>query len=454
MNTKLISRRDVLRTGALGAGAAVLAACAPAALSPSPSTSGTSASAAPPSGGPGSSTPPTGYAPPDPNTTAKLTVLTYGNANDQSRVAGANIRFKQRFPNVTIDTIFNPIKTWGEYNAKILALVAAGQVPDVITVAIEGSRRVVKDDLMHPLDDYLAKDPSAADLTRDVHPTLFNALKVNDKTYLAPFDWNNMVIFYNTKIFTDMGVPFPQAGWTWDDFLDAAKKTTTAAHFGFGLPYFNFGMTPWWITNGTYEVTGDWQHSNLNDPKMAEAATFIRDLVTLHKVSPAPAGVDIYNLFPANKLAMIGGGGWPIGGLKAAGNKNYDVVEWPKKAASGTVIGVGGYGISKATTQKDLGWELVKEYTSAATIAETLAGGGMPVRRSIIEGPVFLAEPKNAGLFEKSLDTAKPVAAPWFFNDLERLVLRAMDEILSGAKTPQQALLDAHNELETVIAAG
>ena len=450
---KLLSRRDVLKTGALGAaGAAVLAACGPAATSTAPSATAPAASA-PPS--PGDSAPPAGYVAPGVDATGTLTVLTYGNENDQSRVTGANIRFNQRYPNVKIETIFNPIRAWGEYNAKILSLVASGTVPDVITTAIEGSRLVVKNDLLLPIDDYLSNDAAAgADIAADIHPTLQDALRVDGKTYLVPFDWNNMVIFYNTKIFSDMGVAAPSPDWTWDDFLTTAKAVTTPDHFGFGLPYFNFGMTPWWITNGTYEVTDDWQHSNLDDPKMADAATFIRDLVTVHKVSPAPAGVDIYNLFPANKLAMIGGGGWPIGGLKAAGNKDYDVVPWPKNAASGTVIGVGGYGIAKASTQADLAWELVKEYTSAATVAETLAGGGMPTRRSILEGPVFLSEPANAELFLDSLDTAKPVGSPWFFNDLERVVLAAMDQILAGTKSPEDALAAAHTELEGIIAAG
>jgi len=40
----------------------------------------------------------------------------------------------------------------------------------------------------------------------------------------------------------------PKADWTWDDFLAAAKALTTGEGdkkvWGFGIPYFNFGLTP------------------------------------------------------------------------------------------------------------------------------------------------------------------------------------------------------------------
>ena len=181
-----------------------------------------------------------------------------------------------------------------------------------------------------------------------------------------------MVIFYNTKMFKDAKIDPPKADWTWDDFLATAKKLTTGSGadqvYGFGIPFFNFGLHPWWFTNGTSLLNADWSESNLADPKMLEAVQFVHDLVHVHKVSPAVEGTDTANLFTAGKLAMSGWGHWPIQGFIANNFSDFDVQYWPRKRAATSVFGVGGWGISKESKNKDLAWELIKELTSKETI--------------------------------------------------------------------------------------
>ena len=119
-------------------------------------------------------------------------------------------------------------------------------------------------------------------MTDDVHPALIKPFNIDGKTWYIPHSWNNMVIYYNTKMFADKKIDPPKADWTWDDFLETAKKMTSGEGdkkvFGFGIPYFNFGLTPWLLTNSTYQLSDDWTKSNLNDPKVIEAVTFVHDL--------------------------------------------------------------------------------------------------------------------------------------------------------------------------------
>ena len=318
-------------------------------------------------------------------------------------------------------------------------------------------RLLVSKDLLLPVDDLLNADPAGKDLLGDIDSHLTDPMKVGGKFYVVPDSWNNMVIHYNTKLFEQAKIDPPKADWTWDDFLATAKKLTQGEGdskvWGFGIPYFNFGMTPWWLTNSTYQLNDDWTQSNLNDPKMLEAVTFVHDLVHVHKVSPDIKGTDNGALFPAGRMAMSGWGHWPIQGFLKANFKDFAVQYWPRKTASTTVIGIGGFGIYKGSQNKEAAWEVIKELVSRETLqASADAGVAIPARRSVAESKSFLAFPPNSEIFYGCLKDAKPVASPANFNELETIFMRHMDEIMTNAATPEAGLKAAHDELSAAMA--
>ena len=65
-----------------------------------------------------------------------------------------------------------------------------------------------------------------------------------------------------------------------------AKAATSNSVSRFRI--FNFGLTPWWHTNGTSTtLTPDWSQSNLDDPLMLESVKFVHSLVHEHGVAPS-----------------------------------------------------------------------------------------------------------------------------------------------------------------------
>lgn len=434
-----IRRRDFLRLAGLTSASAALAACAPVApAAPKPAEG-------PSKGGLGA------------DAKATVSIFNFGGENDKKIYNEAYVRFNKRFPNVTINDNFTPVTTWSEYSNKITTQIAGGKAPDVIHIAIEGMRLLVSKDLLLPVDDLLNADPAGKDLLGDIDPHLTDPMKVGGKFYVVPDSWNNMVIHYNTKLFEQAKIDPPKADWTWDDFLATAKKLTQGEGdskvWGFGIPYFNFGMTPWWLTNSTYQLNADWTQSNLNDPKMLEAVTFVHDLVHVHKVSPDIKGTDNGALFPAGRMAMSGWGHWPIQGFLKANFKDFAVQYWPRKTASTTVIGIGGFGIYKGSQNKEAAWEVIKELVSRETLqASADAGVAIPARRSVAESKSFLAFPPNSEIFYGCLKDAKPVASPANFNELETIFMRHMDEIMTNAATPEAGLKAAHDELSAAMA--
>jgi multiple sugar transport system substrate-binding protein len=395
-----------------------------------------------------------GYTAPPTDITATLTISNWGDPADQAVYKSVAERFKKKYPNVTVNDNFTPITTWTEYVNKLVAQQAAGDSPDIINIAIEGVRLGVSKDMFAPLNDYLANDPAGAEIAGDVDPTLLKSLAVDGNQFLMPGTWQQMVIYYNTKMFADAGIT-PNPDWTWDEFKADAQKLTTGSGgskvYGFGIPNFNFGLTPWLYTNGTSQLNEDWTASNLTDPKVAESYQFVADLVK-DGVAPAPKGADPYQLFPAGKIAMTGAGHWVVNGFKTAGFEDYDILPWPKKTDSSTVFGTSGFGISPTSENKDLAWEYIKELSGAETQAEwAKLGSGNPASKTAASSPEFLAMPKNSQLYYSVLATAKPVAAPTVFNVLDPAVTRAMEEIYAGTPA-SDALAKADQEVTQAFA--
>jgi ABC-type glycerol-3-phosphate transport system substrate-binding protein len=87
------------------------------------------------------------------------------------------------------------------------------------------------------LNELAENDPAAKESLSDTDPALVKSVTVDDKFYLLPVAWNNMMIYYNTRVFEEAGIPRPSNDWTWEDFLEVAKKLTSGSgpkkRFGF-----------------------------------------------------------------------------------------------------------------------------------------------------------------------------------------------------------------------------
>jgi multiple sugar transport system substrate-binding protein len=377
------------------------------------------------------------YAAPAKDITATISVSNWGDPGDKAVYDGVAERFKEKYPNVTVNNNFTPITTWTEYVNKLVTQAAAGQAPDVINIATEGVQLGLDNELFAPMDGFLKNDPEAKTLQDSIDPKLLDGFRKDGSTYLMPNTFNTMVIYYNTKMFAAAGIERPSDDWTWDDFLEISKKLTTGSGankvYGFAMPYYSFGITPWLYSNGTSMMSEDLKTAQLTDPKVQKTVEWVRDLATKYGVSPQPKGSDPYQLFPAGKAAMTGAGHFVTGGFAKAGFSDYDILPWPKGTTKSTVFGAGAFAISKTSKNQELSWEFIKMLTDQQTQKKWAdAGSAVPSTKTAASSPEFLSSPKHASEFYNSLSYAKPVAAPGAYNVLDPAFMRAMDEIMSG----------------------
>jgi ABC-type glycerol-3-phosphate transport system substrate-binding protein len=143
---------------------------------------------------------------------------------------------------------------------------------------------------------------------------------------------------------------------------------------------------------------------------------------------------------------MMTSGIWHTPKFLGAKDLEWDVTTFPKgpKGQKGWSSGGSGYGLVKTSKNKDLAWEVIKEITSAQTLAK-LATTGMiqPALIKVAESEAFLKAPgaahKSVLLKMPQHSTYAPFLPNW--NEIYYGVLTPeFDRFWNGDKEPKDVL--------------
>jgi multiple sugar transport system substrate-binding protein len=367
-------------------------------------------------------------------------------------------RAKERLPGIDLTVTQTGMPGgWSGYADQVITQIAGGEQLDVIMIAVEGIPLLGSKNILLPLGPYIDSDSEAQAIVDDTHPLLLSMLAWDGKQLELPFSWNNMVMYYNTKIFADKGVDPPAEDWTWDDFLATCLKIADVkgteddlyaySFWGAGM----FGMCAWYFVNDTSPLTDDWVDSNMLDPKVEETLQFLADLILKHKVAPNPTGWDETGQFHGGHLAMRTCGRWCIASSLSEGFVDYDLQYQPYNSGPfRTVAGTDGWGVATMSKNPNEAWEVVKLLSGTEASLDMVAlGGNIPTLRSVAMMDEFKSVgPANTAIFYESLDYGKTVVAPPNFNIIEPILDRNYATIWNGEKTVKEAVQIAHEELQ------
>jgi len=399
------------------------------------------------------------YAAPPPDTRATLNVFRPATDADISIMNNVSQRFARRYPNVEIKVQYVNTNPWGEYINQYMNAIGSREPADIVAMATEGVSTLVSRNLLRDLSPFMTSDPAAAELLGDVEPNLLNALRYNGTLNLLPVEWNTIVIYYNTELFQEAGVPPPAADWTWADLLATAQRMTKrdasgrTTQYGFFVPGNQFNLTPWFFTNETDRLTPDGRQSNVRDPKFRESLVFLHDLIFRHRVSPVFQRGDFgLSAFMAKQVAMISGTHAPVRIMREGRFTTIDMQRFPRNKVDVAICGVLGIGLSAASRNPELAWELLKEL--AGREVQTEIANNMrsaPSRRSAAELPVWRSFPPNADIFYNSAARAKPLVAPPNFAQVEEIMIRHIEAYLTNNADIERTIENMDGELSRAM---
>ena len=308
----------------------------------------------------------------------------------------------------------------GDYYARILTQIAAGDPPDLLQIGDDAVPMFVDRGAFVPLDDFIASENYPLD-TSIYLPGVMEPGKWEGVQYLLPKDFSPMAIYYNKKLFDAAGVAYPAEGWTWDDLLATAQALTKSdasgnvVQWGIQLPGpWTTGFEYWVAAAGGSLISEDGTSfvGYMDSPEVQNAVQFYADLYNKHKVAPPPADMNAFgggnSEFDNGTAAMRLFGRWPQSGMKENPNIDLGVAPLPAGAQRAGVLFWGGFGVSSLSDNPEAAWRFLRYYTGAEG-AQVWKDWALPTVKSVAE--------------ESGLST-DPIEGVWL-NELNHLAPRA-----------------------------
>jgi multiple sugar transport system substrate-binding protein len=359
-----------------------------------------------------------------------------------------------------------------DYETKLNTMAAAKQLPDTAIMAEPMAIRYAAAGLLGDVSDmYTAAEAPLKSL----------AFTYKGKTVAYSCADEVLLLYYNKKLFDKAGIPYPPASadkaWTWQQFVDAAKKLTVdkngknATQAGFDAKNIttygaDFNRAGWmWpvaaVSNGGGVMSADGQKLLIGTPETAEALQAIADLYVKDKVAPSSAdrnnmpSLDVSLL--TGKVAMATSGQWEIGvSLKNSlkDGLDYGVAVLPKFKKAVT-YNTGGpfvvFGTSKNLaaaktfvkwmSDESNGWDLITGGIWMPVSAKYYATEAM--RRKWADNPVHPPFAQyNSAVIEYAMNNA--VQVPWYYfpsyDKLDDLINSGIDAVWNGKTTAKEYL--------------
>src|SRR6266542_2177692 len=297
----------------------------------------------------------------------------------------------------------------GDVVEKFSTMLAGGTPPALVSMDSTQGVRFADQGEMTALDDYIKRDKYDV---ADYIPVSLDQYRWKGKLYALLRDFSHQALWINTDMFAKEGITPPAGdyltttgGWTFDQFVDAAKRMTKfdnptrASQYGWVV---NTGITGGYVQfvwgNGAELFDADFKKCTADDERVVEALQLMVDMRFKHRIAPDTAalaemknaGVNTraQQLFFENHVAMAIFPVARIGEARQQAKGKWDLAVAPQGAPGKgkrltTGGGVGWYQVKKFPNQEEA-WTVLQHLTSAETHL-FLADVRIPGRKSVLD---------------------------------------------------------------------
>ncbi len=282
---------------------------------------------------------------------------------------------------VSVEEILNLGPAYGGWPEN--AWVRLASAADVIRM--QPPQEAVQAGLIRDLAPFIEADPSFQ--LDDFYPNALATCQWEGGIWCLPAGVDLDFIFFAKDAFDEAGVPYPEPGWTWDDFLVTAIALTKRE----GDEVERWGFVPRPFTHQAFvesqvgPLLGTTSYPptpRFDRPEVIDAVRWYTDLYLSHRVVPhsIPPG-QLEGLIVGGKVAMWHDSyiAWPY----AIRGRNLGVVPFPGRTR---LSGLGTASISAGTAHPEAAWRWLKSLDQAEKVTYDRA---LPARRSTAEATGF-----------------------------------------------------------------
>ncbi len=361
---------------------------------------------------------------------------------------------------------------------KLRAGLQSQDTPAVVQLFDIATRLMVDLGVVTPVQQYI--DAEGYDVS-DLEPNVLAYYTVDGQQYSMPFNTSTPMLYYNKDMFVEAGLDPDNPPRTFEEFEEAARALTKKDGDTTTVYGASFGIYGWFFEQFLAVSGAEYVNNSNGREGFATEAVFngpegvaildwwkgMYDEGTMANLGRRT--VDVRNAFLAEQVAMFIDSTAVLRGMIEGSEGKFEVgtgfLPRPNDEAfdvSGTIIGGGSLWIinNRPQEEQDCAWEFAKFQASPPQQAywQTMSGY-FPIRRAAYEEPVAVEWTSRYPQFNTAIDQLHETPINTFsrgaligvFPTARQTIETAIEEVLAGQSTSQEALDKAAAEITQAI---
>ncbi len=342
---------------------------------------------------------------------------------------------------------------YDDFKSALLTSLAGGEAPDTARLDIAWVPEFAEQGALAQLDGVL---PGFDEIAAKTFPGPLSTNLWQGHYYGLPQDTNTQVLLWNEASFQAAGITTPPT--TMAEFAEDACKLTDASTetYGYALggTYF-WAPAPVFYAMGGKVVADDFSTATgyVNGPESVAAFTMLKDLYDQGCISPnlLGGGIGTADGHATGMYAMIIDGPWMVDIYK--GNYpdfkvNFALIPTGADGTTSSVVGGEDVVMFADSEYQDASLKWIT-YLMGEDAQRSLAQVGVMPTLSTLIGDSSL--PPYFDVFLEQLKTAQARVPHPSWGDMDNAINNAFQRMLRGEQTPQEALDQAADEINTLL---
>jgi multiple sugar transport system substrate-binding protein len=369
--------------------------------------------------------------------------------------------FNKTHPSITVNVQFYGNNDYALQ--KVLAAIAGGKPPDISYLYGSWAPNIATNPQVVSLNKLIAQDPSVN--WNDFWAASRKVATVNGKIIGVPALVDNLALVYNKKLFKQAGLATPTPSWTWSDFENAALKLNNPAAKQFGWAYVNDASedTVWrfwamlWQAGGSI-LSPDGKQAAFNSAAGVKALSLLQRLSAQHAIYLDDGSDNYLSVFNNGHIGMLWTGPWDLSQIVQS-KVDFGVTTLPGDVNHQTISGPDNWVMfNNGPAHTAAAWTFLKWLTSPATdLKWATMTGDLPIRASVAKLPGYADFTKKypgiavwAGNLANATQSRPQLTV---YPKISTAVGQAVQSVLLGKAQPQQALSQAAQQVNGILAA-
>ena len=395
-----------------------------------------------------------------------LRITWYGSQDRHNRISEVIKLFEEKYPNVKIE----PEPLGGDdYFTRIAVQTVAKNLPDVFVQGLRDIPKFSEQGILLNLDPYIKDNRLNLNDTTEME---ISGARINGKLYGVCAGTNCMVYFYDPELFKKAGVEEPTPDWTWEDYIEKAKKIHNALGIYADDPYmlvrYAFSFQYYLTQHGKHLYDKSFKKLGYEDDSLfVDFYSMLVDLIKDGVNAPPELSLEIgvspeNTLITKQKAAM-----WPawsnqITALMAAAGRPLNMMIFPNsedQVQYGTWIKGSTYFLVP-TYSKYPEWavKFIDFYTNDLEANKILlAEIGLPISSKIREAlKPYLTDAQKKMFDHMDLGLKYTSPAEWVYPTTARQITDLLgdtyEKMLYGELTPEKAAKEFREKANEILA--